>query len=178
MRDIGMEKWSWFLNDAADRADANKPVVMAQAATPNAATDGSPTGNPLAAAAAGRYVAGNPRQWIGQPSVGTGECVALVRAATGAPQAEDWRRGVQVQGNTNVRPGTAIAMFDKNGRYNGHAAIYLDQDKHGVQVVDQWNIRDRQGHVTRQHQPSERALPPGDSRHAPIDRGEFYYVVE
>jgi hypothetical protein len=101
MRDIGLEKWPRFLNDAADRADANKPGVMAQAATLIAATDASPTGNP--AAAAGRYVAGNPRQWVGQPSVGTGECVALVRAATGAPQAKDWRRGVQVQGNTNVR---------------------------------------------------------------------------
>jgi hypothetical protein len=75
-------------------------------------------------------------------------------------------------------PGTAIAMFDENGRYNGHAAIYLDQDKHGVQVVDQWNRRDSQGHITRQHQPGERTLPLGDPRHAPIDRGEFYYVVQ
>jgi hypothetical protein len=177
MRDIGLQKWPRFLNDAVERADANGPVVMAQATTPNTAPDARPAGNP-AALAPGRYIADNPQQWIGQPSVGTGECVPLVRAATGAPQAKDWQRGVKVQGNTNIRPGTAIATFDSNGHYDGHAAIYLGQDEHGIQVIDQWNRRDSQGRITGQHLPSERALPLRDPRHAAIDRGEFYNVVE
>jgi hypothetical protein len=102
----------------------------------------------------------------------------LVRAATGGPQAKDWRRRAQVQGNTNVRPGAAIAMFDENGRYIGHAAIYLDQDKHGLQVVDQWNIRDNECRIVRQITPSERTLPFNDPRHSLINRGESYHVVE
>lgn len=177
MQDIGLEKWSRFLSDAAARADASGSVVQAQATPPNTATDAEPAVNP-AATIPGRYVADNPQQWAGQPSVGTGECVPLVRAATGAPPARDWQRGVQVQGSAAIRPGTAIATFDSNGHYGGHAAIYLGQDDHGIRVIDQWNIRDSQGRIIGQHQPSERTLPLNDPRHARIDRGEFYNVVE
>ena len=115
-------------------------LLLAQATTPNTATDARSTGNPTAATPGG-CVADNPRRWIGRPSVGTGECVPLVRAATDAPRAAEWQRGVQVQGNTSIRPATAIATFDSNGHYNGHAANYLGHDEHGIQVVDQWNIR-------------------------------------
>lgn len=177
MRDIGLEKWSRFLSDAAERADASRPIMVAQATMPNTGSDARPAGNPTTTTP-GRYVTDNPQQWVGQPSVGTGECVPLVRAATGAPQARDWQRDAQVQGNTTIRPGTAIATFDSNGHYDGHAAIYLGQDEHGIQVIDQWNRRDSQGHIIGQHQPSERTLPLNDPGHARIDRGEFYNVVE
>ena len=181
MRGIGLEKWSWFLRDAAERADAYGPtqgyVVLAQAATPNTVTDASPGGNPAAATVPGRYIADNPRQWIGQPSVGTGECVPLVQAATGAPRSTTWQPGIEVQGNTNIRPGTAVATFDNNGRYTGHAAIYLGQDERGIQVIDQWNMR-QNGRIVDQHRPSERILHFGQPWHARVDRGESYNVVE
>ncbi len=175
MRDVGLDRWPAFLRDAAERANTYK---LAQAATPNAATDANSGGNPAATAPPGRYVGENPQRWVGPNSVGTGECVALVQAATGAPRSTEWRQGVQVQGNTTIRPGTAIATFDSNGRYTGHTAIYLGQDEHGIRVVDQWNIRDPQGHIIGRQPPNERTLPLGDPRHARIDRGEFYNVVE
>ncbi len=113
-----------------------------------------------------------------RPRTGDGECVALVRTASGAPLSSTWRPGAQVQGNTSLRPGTIIATFDKDGHYTGHTAIYLGQDEHGIRVIDQWNIRDQHGRITGHKLPGERILPLGDPRHAPIDRGEFYYVVQ
>ncbi len=55
-----------------------------------------------------------------------------------------WAQAAQVQGNTQIQPGTAIATFDANGRYanatdgSSHAAIYLGQNAQGIQVLDQW----------------------------------------
>jgi hypothetical protein len=72
---------------------------------------------------------------------------------------------------------TVIATFDRNGRYTGHAALYLGQDKHGIRVIDQWNIRES-GRVTGQHLPSERTLHFDGPRRARIDRERFYNVVE
>ena len=52
-----------------------------------------------------------------------------------------------MQGDTQLAPGTAIAVFDSNGRHGNHtdetshAAIYLRQDAEGIYVIDQWNIR-------------------------------------
>lgn len=171
-RDQGRQNHMWFGHGIAPER-----VVVAQVTTPNTATDASSAGEPIAAAVPGRYVADNPRLWAGQRPVGTGECVALVQAATGAPRSTEWRSGAQVQGNTNIRPGTAIATFDINGRYTGHAAIYLGQDADGIRVVDQWNIREN-GRVIRQHQPSNRTLPFGQPQRAFINRGEPYHVVE
>ena len=175
MRGIRLDRWPRFLHDTAMRAQAQLPagerVMLAQAVTPNTATDTGPASSP------GRYVADNPRQWIGQPSVGSGECVALVQAATGAPRSAEWRRGVLVQGNMSVRFGAAIATFDDQGRYTGHTAIFLGQDERGIQVIDQWNIREN-GRITGQHQPSERTLHFGDPFRARVDRGEFYDVIE
>lgn len=131
MQNIGLERWPEFLNDAADRAEAYQPangrIILAQATTTKMATDASP-GRSSTAAPRGGYVADNPERWAGQPSVGTGECVALVQQATGAPHSTQWRRGEQVQGNTDIPRGTAIATFDSNGRNTGHEAIYLGQN--------------------------------------------------
>jgi hypothetical protein len=49
-----------------------------------------------------------------------------------------WKKGTQVKGDKTILPGTAIATFDSNGKYSGHAAIYESQDPVGINVVDQW----------------------------------------
>lgn len=90
------------------------------------------------------YVSKNPDSYIGKPHVGTGECVPLVEAATGAPLARTWRRGAPVKGNLTIARGTAIATFDGAGRYankphGNHAAIYVGQNAAGIQVIDQWH---------------------------------------
>jgi hypothetical protein len=124
----------------------------------------------------GVYIASNPAQWVGHRTVGSGECVALVQAATGAPQTAHWRPGPQVEGNSSIASGTAIATFDRNDHYAGHAAIYLTQDSVGLHVIDQWVLR-HGGQIVGEHQPNERILPVGDPQHAWIDRAEFYRVV-
>ena len=82
--------------------------------------------------------------YIGQ-SVGTGQCVALVKAANPAlGSTSGWAAGATVQGNTTLAPGTPIATFDGANRYanatdgSSHAAIYLGQDQRGMLVMDQW----------------------------------------
>jgi hypothetical protein len=75
--------------------------------------------------------------------VGTGHCVPFVREVTGAPITTQWRRGDPVKGS-NLAPGTAIATFDRNGRYanavdgSSHAAVFVREDANGISVVDQW----------------------------------------
>lgn len=89
------------------------------------------------------YVAASPSQWLGQ-SVGTGQCVAYVQTASGAPLTSAWQRGARAKGNLFLASGSAIATFDANGTYgnhtNGtsHAAIFLAQDSTGLAVYDQW----------------------------------------
>lgn len=82
--------------------------------------------------------------YIGQ-SVGTGQCVALVKAANPSlGPTSGWAAGASVQGNTTLAPGTPIATFDGANRYanatdgSSHAAIYLGQDQRGMLVMDQW----------------------------------------
>lgn len=50
-----------------------------------------------------------------------------------------WQMGPSVRGNT-LQPGTPIATFP-DGKYSGHAAIYMGQNEHGIQVMDQWKGR-------------------------------------
>ncbi len=178
---VGPDRWSRFIagaqgQTAAVAATSNRHVLLAQATTLNTATDAVEGGN--ASVAPGRYATDNPRRWIGEHPIGTGECVSLVQQATGAPRAMEWRPGILVQGNANIRPGTAIATFDSSDRYDGHAAIYLGQDGHGIQVVDQWNIRDSHGRIIGQQPPSVRTLPFNDPQHSRINRGDSYRVVE
>jgi hypothetical protein len=91
------------------------------------------------AAEAGAY-----GHFIGR-STGSGQCVALVRATNPAlGSTACWVRGDPVRGNTSLQPGTAIATFAPSGHYanstdgSSHSAIYLGQNAHGVQVLDQW----------------------------------------
>ena len=59
-------------------------------------------------------------------------------------------QGEQVEGATDIAPGTAIATFNFNGAYGppdspggasgvSHTGIYLGQDSSGVQILDQWS---------------------------------------
>jgi hypothetical protein len=128
------------------------------------------TSNPLRAAVA--YVASDSERWLGTAPVGSGECVSLLRQATGAPHTLTWHRGPTVKGNLALRPGTAIATFDDDGRYGNHtdgrshAAIYLGQDARGLRVIDQW----------RGHSPTERIIRFNDKRPA-VDNGNRSFVV-
>ncbi|MDT7950387.1 MAG: BPSL0067 family protein [Acetobacteraceae bacterium] len=86
----------------------------------------------------------NLGSFIGR-SVGSGQCVALVKAANPSlGPASSWTAGEPVQGNRALAPGTPIATFDGDNRYanatdgSSHAAIYLGQDQHGITVLDQW----------------------------------------
>ncbi|CAF1320370.1 unnamed protein product [Rotaria magnacalcarata] len=66
-----------------------------------------------------------------------GECVSFVKKCTGDRRAtSQWRQGRKVRA-ARVPYGTAIATFP-NGKYSGHAAIYISQDSIGIQVWDQW----------------------------------------
>ena len=90
------------------------------------------------------FIAADYAQYVGR-SVGSGQCVALVQASNPTiGLTRNWQCGVPVQGNTELRPGTIIATFDRSDRYanaldgSSHAAIYLGQNDRGIQVLDQW----------------------------------------
>ena len=91
MQRVGLHHWPRYLADAADRAGAAPtPDQIAQLNGSGAqagVANGVNAGNQ-----ATPYVGSNPRQWIGQPPVGSGECVPLVQRATGAPRTSEWRR--------------------------------------------------------------------------------------
>lgn len=89
------------------------------------------------------YVAAAPREFE-QQSVGNGHCVAYARSAASMPPSLGWKQGAAVHGAADLPAGTAIATFDKNGKYgnhedgSSHVAIYLGQNERGIQVLDQW----------------------------------------
>lgn len=108
-------------------------------------------------------------------SVGSGQCVALVRAALPAlGPSSTWAAGGPVQGNTALQPGTPIATFDPSNRYanatdgSSHAAIYLGQDAHGLQVLDQWAGSSA----------AVRTIPWTNSGAAPANTGAAFRVVQ
>ena len=49
-----------------------------------------------------------------------------------------WKKGLPVKSSGSIVEGTVIATFNENGRYHGHAAIYVRQDDKGIHVYDQW----------------------------------------
>ena len=128
------------------------------------------------------YIAADPDKLDKTASVGSGECVALVQQATGAPHTSSWTRGALVKGNTALKPGTAIATFDAAGKYpshrhGNHAAIYLSQDASGIKVIDQWNRRDAHG-IIRSKQPPHIHVLQFNDRLGTSDNGNKFNVVE
>jgi hypothetical protein len=126
------------------------------------------------------YVATKPEVYEGT-SVGSGQCVALVQQAAGAPTTPSWSKGGFVKGDATLARGTVIATFDPNGRYGNHtdgrshAAIYLGQTKDGIQVIDQW-VSTVHGKAVP-HLASERTIPfRGGHGHAVNDGDQFYVV--
>jgi hypothetical protein len=131
------------------------------------------------------YIAANPRKFE-NTSVGSGQCVAFVQAATQAGLTHRWRRGEQVMGAV-LPVGTAIATFDDNGRYandtqgKSHAAIYLGQTASGIRVLDQWVHRQKQPDGTVQgnvHVVQERTIHFKKRKAKEVDDGTKYYVIE
>lgn len=80
--------------------------------------------------------------------VGDNVCVALVQIYAHAPTTRAWREGTKVVGDRTLPLGTAIATFDKKGRWPGkskgnHAALYLGQTSDFIRVIDQWDRDDK-----------------------------------
>lgn len=68
-----------------------------------------------------------------------GQCVSYVKKVCPAlPPTALWKKGAPAKGNTKLVPGTVIATFNASGIYEGHAAIYENQDAGGINVYDQW----------------------------------------
>ena len=84
-----------------------------------------------------------------------------------APHTSLWKKGARVKGNTSIKPGTAIATFNSNGKYYGHAAISVSQTAIAITVYDQWN--DTPLH-TRQIKFKGRGYVSND--------GDQFYVIE
>jgi hypothetical protein len=123
------------------------------------------------------YIASDPKRYAGS-SVGDGQCVAYVRAASGAPHALAWTKGASVKEAGNLFPGTVIATFDANGKYGNrkdgtsHAAIFLRMTAGGIVVLDQWVTR---GVRQPAHERMIRFNNPGAKK---INSGDAYFVVD
>ncbi len=83
---------------------------------------------------ANKLLAEGQKKYFGESQ----QCVAAVKHFAGAPETSLWKAGEKVKESTTIKPGTAIATFDANGRYKGHAAIYDTQDRTALYVYDQW----------------------------------------
>jgi len=121
------------------------------------------------------YIANNPQSYQGQ-AVGTGQCVAFVEQASGAPHTSLWQRGALAKANPNIQSGAAIATFNSAGVYTNstdgtsHAAIYIGQNAAGLQVWDQWTGQPVHQRTIRFH-----GGAPGVK---PVNDGDAFYVVE
>lgn len=100
-----------------------------------------------------------------------GQCVSYVKqVCPSLPPTAQWKKGAQVKGNKGILAGTVIATFNQNGRYEGHAAIYVSQEGTGINVYDQYMTA-----------PSPKAVGPRLLRWgAPgnSNNGDKFYVVD
>jgi len=91
------------------------------------------------------YIAKNYKRF--KMPVGSGECVPLVQAATGAPNHAKWHEGARLADHPNIPEGTAIATFVDgkypNAAHGNHAAIFVrygtESGRDGIYVYDQWH---------------------------------------
>jgi copper chaperone CopZ len=84
------------------------------------------------------------------PQAGRGECVDIIKEYVPGLKGKStttWRAGAWVmEAGASIRRGTAIATFDKDGRFpqhrsGQHAAIVLRVMGSGIWVVDQWRSK-------------------------------------
>jgi hypothetical protein len=120
------------------------------------------------------YVAQNPEEYDGKV-VGTGQCVAFVQVASGAPHSSLWKQGKLVKAEAALAPGTAIATFSA-GAYTdsldgtSHAAVFVRQDIDGILVWDQWT-----GQPVHQRWIRFQGNAPGVR---PVNNGDLFCVIE
>lgn len=99
-----------------------------------------------------------------------GQCVSFVRTVCPLlPPTGQWKQGIQVRSN-QVIAGTAIATFNADGNYEGHAAIFDSQGQPGIFVYDQWVTPPNPQAVAR------RLLRWG--AHGLANNGDNFYVVD
>jgi hypothetical protein len=91
------------------------------------------------------------QQYVGSYYGANEQCVSLTRDFDSSlPPSSQWQQGEQVEGATDIAPGTPIATFNFDGAYGppdspggasgvSHTGIYLGQDSSGVQILDQWS---------------------------------------
>jgi hypothetical protein len=120
------------------------------------------------------YIAQTPEKYKGR-AVGSGQCVAFVQAASGAPLTSAWKQGSKVRAGS-IPKGTAIATFNAAGKYTNstdgtsHGAIYIGQDEVGVQVWDQWKGQPVHQRTIR--------FQGGAAGVKPVNDGDAFYVIE
>lgn len=117
------------------------------------------------------YIAASPEHYQGK-RVGSGESVAFVQAAAGAPSTGIWTAGVRVMRASpgTIAKGTVIATM-VDGQYSStgnHAAIYLGHDMGGIQVMDQWVGQAVQN----------RLITPNAGQGGASNDADAFYVVE
>jgi hypothetical protein len=118
------------------------------------------------------WKASNPSRYIGDV-IGNGHCVRYVQSVAEMPHTSEWRRGVKVRGS-NIEPGTVIATFGEDGRYENrtdgasHAAIFIAELADGIRVSDQW----------RGHPVAERTIWFRNGDGKKVNDGDQFYVVE
>ncbi len=105
--------------------------------------------------------------------VDDGHCARFIQIACGAGHTTQWVKGEHVQTATYISKGTAIATFDKSGKYptdkmGKHAAIYISHDQYGIEVWDQW--------VGQPVHRRKIAYKEGD--HYRSNDGDTFYVIE
>lgn len=100
-----------------------------------------------------------------------GQCVSYVKQVCPTlPPTGSWKQGKPVKDNKSIQSGTVIATFNASNKYEGHAAIYVSQNKDGIQVYDQW--------VTP---PTPKAIGPRTLRWGAkvnSNNGDKFFVVE
>lgn len=114
--------------------------------------------------------------------IGNGECVTACKKFAGleGTSTSQWRAGPKVATDKDIKPGTAIATFDSNGRYpkgdeQKNSGIYLGRGTNGsIWILDQWPARSGTGQ--RDHPPQPRELLT-DNRRGASNNSNAYYVI-
>ena len=115
--------------------------------------------------------------------IGDGECVTACKKFSGleGTSTSQWRAGPQVTTDKDVKPGTAIATFDSNGRYPKgdqpkNSGIYLGRGTNGsIWILDQWPARSGTGQ--KDHPPQPRELLTDNSRGASNNSNAYHVIL-